>query len=411
MGKSGKRGNLSFSSADAAKEDVRMPFNRRVSEKTDSAKETQSQVALVHDWLNGMRGGEAVFDALLELHPAADVFTLIYEPEKLSQALQEKLSRTRVYTPWIARLSLFRKHYRVFLPLLPVLAALMPTTSYRLIVSSSHCVAKNVRKGKNSKHLCYIHAPMRYMWTRFDDYFGAGRASSWVRIAALLFRPLLQGWDRATARHVDRFVANSAFIAEQVRRFYGQEAAVVHPFADLSRFRSRPKHERENFYLMVGALAPYKRADQAIEALGDLQLPLKVVGSGQDQRRLFRSAQKKQYKSVEFLGSLSNKAIEDLYSRARAFVFPGIEDFGITPIEALASGTPVIAFGAGGACETVGKDVGILYFPQTVEALKDAVRSIEVGAVTFSATRCVESVQGFTRARFLKEMGDQLSSL
>ncbi len=388
-----------------------MPLHKRVQTEAGSAQKTKGQVALVHDWLNGMRGGEAVFEALLDLYPDADVFTLIYEPSKLSSALQKKLERTRVYTPLIARISLFRAHYRVFLPLLPVLATLMPTTKYRLIVSSSHCVAKNVRKGKDAKHLCYIHAPMRYMWTRFHDYFGEGRASLPVRLGAALFRPILQWWDRHTAQTVDRFVANSAFIASQVKDFYGRDAAVVHPFADLSRFKSKPRHERENFYLMVGALAPYKRADLAVEAFGEMRLPLKIVGGGQDQRRLFRSAQERQYKTVEFLGPCTNEEIEELYSKARAFVFPGVEDFGITPLEALASGTPVIAVGMGGACETVQKDVGILYFPQTVQALQDAVLAMEAGQFNFSSSRCIESVQPFTRDQFLQKMQDQLSSL
>lgn len=388
-----------------------MPFHQRVQTEAATSKKTKGQVALVHDWLNGMRGGEAVFEALLDLYPEADVFTLIYEPEKLSPELRSKLDRCRIYTPWIARFPLFRANYRVLLPLLPILAALMPTTSYRLIVSSSHCVAKNVRKGKDAKHLCYIHAPMRYMWTRFEDYFGAGRASLPVRLGAAGFRPLLQWWDRLTAQSVDRFVANSAFIAAQVKEFYSRDAAVVHPFADLSRFSSQPSHQREDFYLMVGALAPYKRADLAVEAFGEMQLPLKVVGGGQDQRRLFRSAQERQYKTVEFLGPRTNEEIESLYSRARAFVFPGVEDFGITPLEALASGTPVIAVGMGGACETVQKDAGILYFPQTVDALKAAVLSVEAGEVRFSARRCIESVQAFTREQFLKKMQEQLTSL
>lgn len=369
------------------------------------------KVAIVHDWLNGMRGGEIVFEALLDLYPDADVFTLIYEPRKLSPRLQEKLNRTRVHASFLNVLKVTRKFYRQLLPILPFAIRSFDLYSYDLVISSSHCVAKGVKKRPGATHVSYIHAPMRYMWDRFDDYFGKGRISPLIRLVALLCRPFLRAWDRRTAQadRIDVLLSNSDFIGKEIERNYGRPARTLYPFARLERFR-RPR-QVGNFYLMVGAFAPYKMTDQAIEAFARLSLPLRIVGSGQDEGRLFALRDRLHARNIEFVKQPDNEKIERLYSECKAFIFPGKEDFGITPLEAMASGAPVIAYGEGGACETVTPATGILYRPQTVEALMEAVLEIETGRRYFQEQNCRKRSDFFTEARFKAEFLSVVNAL
>ncbi len=361
------------------------------------------KVALVHDWLNGMRGGEIVFEALLDLYPDADVYTLIYEPRKLSPGLQNKLKRTRVHASFLNLLRLTRKFYRQLLPILPFAIRSFDLSGYDLVISSSHCVAKGVKKRPDATHVSYIHAPMRYMWDRFEDYFGVGRISRPLRWIALLCRPFLRAWDRRTSREdrIDVLLSNSDFIGREIERNYGRKARTLYPFARLERFQ-RPR-QKGNYYLMVGAFAPYKMTDQAIEAFARMGLPLRIVGSGQDEARLFALRDRLHARNIEFVKNPDNEKIERLYSECKAFVFPGKEDFGITPLEAMASGAPVIAYGEGGACETLTPATGILYRPQTVEALQEAVLEIETGRRYFQEENCRKRAAFFTETRFKQE--------
>jgi len=370
------------------------------------------KVALVHDWLNGMRGGEIVFEALLDLFPTADVFTLIYCPEHLSPSFRKKLEGRKIHVSWMNRFRFTREKYRQLLPLLPFAIRSLDVFPYDLVISSSHCVAKGVKKHPSAFHLSYIHAPMRYMWDRFDDYFGRGRIAPVFRWIAILLRPLLQAWDRRTAQsdRVDQLVANSKFIAEQIQRCYGREAEVVYPFSKLDRFQ-RPRN-RGNFYLMVGAFAPNKRTDLAIEAFARLGLPLKIVGNGQDEERLHSLRRKLGAENIEFVPRdlATNEGIERFYSECKAFIFPGKEDFGITPLEAMAAGALVIAFGEGGASETVTNETGILFRPQTVDALVNAVMDIESGKIRLSEESCRERARFFSEQRFKREILTLISS-
>jgi glycosyltransferase involved in cell wall biosynthesis len=365
-------------------------------------------VALIHDWLNGMRGGEIVFEALLDLFPGAEIFTLVYEPEKLSPRLREKLSRTKVHASWMNRFAFTRKKYRQLLPILPFAIRSFDVYPFDLVISSSHCVAKGVKKHPQAFHLSYIHAPMRYMWDRFEDYFGKGRIAWPFRVVAKLVRPLLQSWDRSTSQadRIDVLLANSEFIAAQIEKVYGRPADVVYPFAKLERF-VRPR-VAGGYYLMIGAMAPYKRTDLAIEAFARLGLPLKILGGGQDKERLHELKETLGAKNIEFLEHQNNEIIESLYAQCKAFIFPGKEDFGITPLEAMASGAPVIAFGEGGACETITPETGILFRPQTVEALVDAVMDIESGRIRFSEDACRARAKFFTENRFKAEILNHL---
>jgi glycosyltransferase involved in cell wall biosynthesis len=242
---------------------------------------------------------------------------------------------------------------------------------------------------------------MRYMWDRFDDYFGPGKTSLPVRLAAKACRPFLQAWDNrvSQADRVDALLANSRFIAAQLGRNYQRDAEVVYPFVSLERFVG-PRIPG-NHYLMVGAFAPNKRVDLAIEAFNQLQLPLKIVGKGQEEARLRRMAGP----TIEFLGALDNHAIANLYRGARAFIFPGIEDFGITPLEAMASGCPVLAYAEGGALETVVDGVtGLHFHEQTHQALADAVLRLETGQVTFREDNIRAHAKQFSKTRFQNEL-------
>lgn len=352
------------------------------------------RVALVHDWLTGMRGGEYVLEAIIDLFPEAELFTLIYDEGKLSP----KIAGLKRHTSWLQNIPGAIERYRHFLPMMPAAIESFDLTGFDLVISSSHCVAKGIRKAPGAVHVSYVHAPMRYIWDRYDDYFGPGKSSAMVRLAARTIRGRLQKWDRraSSEKRVDALVANSKFIASQIERAYGRKASVVYPFADLKRF-TQPRKAGSD-YLMVGAFAPYKRVDLAIEAFNRMKLPLKIVGSGQDEKKLREMAGP----TIEFLGSQTNEQIAHLFATCKAFIFPGLEDFGITPVEAMAAGAPVIAYGEGGGSETVTPETGIRFKPQTVEALMDAIQKIENGEVQISERACELRAAEFSREAFQK---------
>lgn len=354
------------------------------------------KVALSHDWLTGMRGGEYVLEAISEMFPAAELFTLISIPGKVSA----RLDAIPTHVSWFRRIPGAEAKYRMLLALMPAAMASLKLDDFDLIVSSSHCVAKGVRKRKDAVHVSYVHAPMRYMWARFDEYFGPRQAPFPIRLAAHLCRPFLQRWDRRVSNHqrVNRLVANSAYIARQIHEAYAREADVVYPFVDISRFGAARRPGSK--YLIVGAFAPYKRIDLAIEAFNRLKLPLQIVGSGQDEKKLRGIAGP----TIEFLGALSNEEIAALYSTCKAFVFPGAEDFGITPLEAMCAGAPVIAFAEGGATETVTERTGVFFASQTVESMTEAILKIEKETIVIHESDCRARAAMFSKGRFQAEL-------
>lgn len=356
------------------------------------------KTALIHDWLNGMRGGESVLEALIELYPDADLFTLVCEPEALSPLIRSRPIRVSR----LQRLPFGVKKYRHYLPLMPKLIEEFDLKGYDLVISSSHCVAKGVRKPAGATHVSYVHAPMRYMWDRFDDYFGPGKASLPVRWAANSVRSYLQNWDRRVSQsdRVDAIAANSRFIARQIEKAYGRTSQVIYPFVDFERFSSNVRSPQD-FYLIVSAFAPYKRIDLAVEAANQMKFKLKIVGGGQDDAFLRRLAGP----TVEFLGNVSRDRIAELYSTARAFLFPGVEDFGITPLESLASGTPVIAYAEGGALETVTENTGVFFREQSISGLCDAISRFESES-KIQEKDCRERAREFSKMRFQRDFKD-----
>jgi glycosyltransferase involved in cell wall biosynthesis len=353
------------------------------------------RVALVHDWLTGMRGGERCLEVFCELFPSADLYTLLHVPGSVSPPIE----RRRIVTSFIDGLPGAASRYRSYLPLFPAAVRRFDLRGYDLVLSSSHAVAKGVRVPPGALHVCYCFTPMRYVWDLYGHYFGP-RASVAARAVMPGLAAWLRWWDRRTAAGVHHFVAISSFIAERIARAYGRAADVIHPPVDVTRFRVEERPG--DYYVVVSALTPYKRVDIAVEAATRLGRRLVVVGTGPEEGRLRALAGP----TVHFLGWQDDGAVADLLAGCGALLFPPLEDFGIAPLEAMASGRPVIAYGAGGALETVvppgaaGAPTGLLWTPQTVEALMAAMVRLEAGAVDFDPKALRRHAEAFDRPRF-----------
>ncbi|MEE8125162.1 MAG: glycosyltransferase [Nitrospirales bacterium] len=361
------------------------------------------KVALVHDWLTGMRGGEKCLEAFCELFPDAPIFTLIYVKGSVSSIIE----RHRIIPSLLSHFPRAATWYRYYLPLFPFAIQSFDLRGYDMILSSSHCVAKGVQVPANTFHISYLHSPMRYVWDQYDQYFGKGKCSGLVRIMMSMLRPRLQHWDSRSNKHVHSFLANSQNVSERISRYYGRMAFVVHPPVEWKAFQASKVDE--GFYLMVTAFAPYKRIDLAIEAANTMGFPLKIIGQGQEEKRLKQMAGP----TVEFLGWQADEQVRAFYSRCRAVLFPGEEDFGIVPLEAMASGKPVIAYGKGGVLETVipldsssltpKEDVtftGIFFYEQSVEAIIKAIRNFEKHQGEFCADAIRAHVETFDQSYF-----------
>jgi glycosyltransferase involved in cell wall biosynthesis len=354
-----------------------------------------------------MRGGERCLEVFCEVFPTADLFTLVYRRGAVSPTIE----RLSIHTSWLQSLPLATAYYRYLLPLYPLAIQRFRLAGYDLVLSSSHAVAKGVRRDGSPLHVCYCFTPMRYIWDQSSVYFPRHRFSpvSWALLQAL-FRHL-RAWDVKTSRSVDEFVAISEHIASKIHAYYNRTAHVIPPPVDCAFFtpKSTSRHHGASFYLIVSALVPYKRIDIAVEAFKRLRLPLVVIGVGPERPRLERSASP----ATTFLGWQPDAVVRDYYRQCEALIFPGEEDFGIVPLEAQACGKPVIAFGKGGALETVipfngavsaqlpsAPPTGIFFYEAAVEALCDAIAMWRRHAAAFDPAAIRQNALRFDRPAF-----------
>ncbi len=361
---------------------------------------TPRRTAVVHDWLNGMRGGEKVLEAILPLVPDPTIFTLFHAPGSVSRAIE----RHPIRASYLNRLPFSRRHYRHFLPLFPRAVESFDLSGFDLMVSSSHCVAKGAIAPTGVPHLCYCHTPVRYAYEQFDLYFPRRTTRFYWAKAGAIAR--LRAWDLATADRPTAYLANSSAVADRIARHYGRTARVCHPPVDVDFFHPARGGSRESFLLAVGALVPYKRFEVAIEAARRLGRRLVIVGAGPEEARLRALGRG----HAELVRNLTPEDLRALYRSCSFFIQPGEEDFGISAVEAIACGTPVVALGRGGASDIVGDGVnGILYGSPTAEALAGAITRAE--RTEFDYTRVRASALPFHGERFAEKFRGAIGEL
>ena len=324
------------------------------------------RVALVHYWLVTWRGGERVLKAIADLFPQADIYSHVVDPKLVAREFPGR----QIRTTFVSRLPFARRHYQRYLPLMPLALEQLDLRQYDLVISSESGPAKGVIVAPHATHLCYCHSPMRYVWDRYHDYRAPAGALTRALMAPLFH--YVRTWDQLSAQRVDHYAANSRFVARRIEKYYRRSAEVIYPPVAVDQFDAT--REDGDFYLWVGQLVRYKRPELLVEAFNELGMPLVVIGEGEMLAPLRRLAKP----NVRILGPQPFDVIRDHYARCRALVFPGIEDFGIVPVEAMASGRPVIAFDYGGARETVIEGVsGLLFRDQSAAGLIEAVRRFE----------------------------------
>lgn len=336
------------------------------------------RVAIVHDWLLGMRGGERILNVFCQIFPQAELFTLIYNKGTLTPFLENR----PIHTSFLQNFPSIEEKYRNYLPLFPMAIESFNLRGYDLVISSSHCVAKGVKKPKNAFHFCYCYTPMRYMWVFFNEYFGS--YPPFKRFLVRLIGEDLKRWDLATLPRVDEFIAISNTIKERIRNIYHRDSTVVYPPVEIDKFKFDPSRKSGDYYVCVSALVPYKRVDIMIEAFNRMpDKKLVIVGDG-NTRKEWESA--KRSANIKFTGWVDHDEVVKICSGAKAFLFAAEEDFGIAPVEAQALGLPVIAYGKGGTEETVipvngpakaDNPTGLFFYRQDADSLIEAINKFE----------------------------------
>lgn len=361
---------------------------------------TSPRIAIVHEWLTSMRGGEKCVEALCELFPNATLYTLVHAKGSVSPTIE----RMPIRTSFIQRLPFATTRYRHYLPLFPLAVERFDLRGYDIVISSNHAVAKGVRTHPSTLHICYCHTPMRYIWHLYDEYFGAGRAGLLTRTAMKALVGYLRSWDVKTARNPHYFIANSENVRRRIRELYHRDADVIYPPVDTSFFKISEKPGE--YFLIVSALVPYKRIDLAIEAFNQTEERLVIIGNGPEQPKLRQIARR----NIVFVGWQPDEELKQYYAGCKALIFPGEEDFGIVPVEAMACGKPVIAYARGGALETVidapAKRTGILFREQTVRSLLEALERFR--AANFSAEELRRHALTFDREVYKEKMSSYI---
>lgn len=326
------------------------------------------KLALVHDWLNQIGGAEDVLDTLVKLYPNSPLYTSIYAPE----LMPEHYRKWDIRTLWIDRMPGIHSHHQPYLPFYPLAWGGLDLSAYDVVLSNKSGFCIGLQHGDNTLHICYCLAPTRYVW-QTDSYIAREGFGKPLQLALRPLIAALRRWDYNAAQRVNHFIAISTEIQERIKTYYGRDSVVIFPPVDTTRFQ--PSNTVEDYFLIVSRLIPYKRIDLAVQAATQLGLPLKIGGKGRDLERLKAMAGP----TVEFLGYVPDDQLPDLMARCKAFLFPGLEDFGITPVQAQAAGRPVIAFGGGGAIDTVipGK-TGELFYEMTVDSLAAVMQQFDV---------------------------------
>jgi glycosyltransferase involved in cell wall biosynthesis len=352
------------------------------------------KIALVHYWLTGMRGGEKVVQSICNLYHEMDIFTLVYNKDKISDSINSH----KINTSFIQKLPFAKSKYQTYLPLMPVAVEQFNLTEYDIVISSESGIAKGVITSPETCHICYVHSPMRYLWNMYFDYMENEKMGRLKRIFIKYYFNYLRLWDFASAARVNYFVCNSNNVRKRILKYYNRDATVIYPPVDVDKFVFNDK--KHDFFLILSQLVSYKRVDLAVSAFNELKDELVIIGEGAELDRLKKNANK----NIKFLGWQPFEKIIEYYSNAKAFIFPGEEDFGITPVEAQASGTPVIGFGRGGLLETVidGK-TGILFKKQQPGEIVDAVNRLKSGNIQFDSQAIRENALRFTREIFEKK--------
>ena len=353
------------------------------------------KVAIIHDWLTNMGGAERVVLALHELFPSAPVFTIVHNPDKLPPEFAE----LDIRTSFIQKLPKAKTKYQTYLPFMPIAVEQFDLSEFDIVISSSHACAKGVITRPETLHICYCYTPMRYAWFLYHEYMKLHKVS---RVKRLFIPPLmnyLRMWDRLAADRVDDFIAISNGVRSRIKKYYRRESSVIFPPVNTEYYT--PSDTIEDYFLVVSRLVPYKRVDLAIEAFNKLGWPLVVIGDGSEKEKLKRIAGP----TVKLMGRLSDEETRNYYARCKAFIFPGEEDFGITPVEAQAAGRPVVAYGAGGALDTVKPGItGKFFYPQTAEALAAALKDFEWQK--FNPATIQQHAQEFDTKKFKKDIYD-----
>ncbi|MCP5053909.1 MAG: glycosyltransferase family 4 protein [bacterium] len=334
------------------------------------------KVAIIHDWLNGMRGGEKVLEEILGLYPGADIYTLFLEPQNLS----EKINAHTIIPSSLNKYGFIRKRYKHFLPLFPAAIERFDLTAYDLVISTSHCVAKGIVPSPDALHVSYIHSPMRYIWDQHYSYFGNAKGLKGAFIRRQVSK--LKVWDVTASARVDHFIANSDFVRKRIRKYYRREAEVIHPPVDTDYFQP-VENARRDFFLTVSALVPYKENRLLVEAFNQSGDRLTIVGKGPEEKKLKKMAGP----NITFKKNLSAEELKSLFQQAAAFVFAGTEDFGIAFVEAQACGTPVMAYKKGGVLDIVTPETGVLFQHQTTESIIGAIGKIKKNPLNPSIIR------------------------